>query len=353
MKIISTLILLCATTQFAIGQTRAEKLDSICSEIHANHQEVGMSIGFIDSGKVDYFNYGNLSRESERGVDENSIYEIGSITKLFTAHLLAQAQCEGKLAVDDFIDAYLPSDFLLSENIKDKLRISDLATHQSGLPDLDFEKLLALNPTQPLNISKETIHSLINDSTELSDYGTYRYCNLGYVLLGMILETAYAKSFDELIKEKILEPAKMAHTYTTDFDAENSVTGYDLKGVEQEYFDWNDLAAPAGLLKSNASDMVKFLEQLLADEGAISEATAITETTFYKTALGEVGFGQIIERHGDDTFFYKTGDTFACSSILAYDKETNWGIVILINQHNSDLIRELINTNYEQVFGQK
>lgn len=355
MKIISSVIILLAitTSQFAFAQSRAKKIDSISQLIHNKNPKVGISIGFIDNGKEYFFNYGKISRKSKLDVDQNTIYEIGSVTKLLTANLMAQAQDEGKLKIDDFIDNYLPEEYILSEKIKSRLKISDLASHQSGLPDFDFKKLLELNPNQPLDINKETVHSIINDSTELLDYGNYRYSNSSYILMGLILENIYAMDFDRIVTEKILIPAQMEHTLTTGYNVKNKVIGYNTKGVEQEYLKWNSLSAPAGLLKSNTSDMTKFLKKLMSNEGQISKATTITENTFYKNTQREIGFGQQVERNGNDTFFYKTGDTFSCSSILAYDKKSNWGIIILINQQNSDLIRDLINTNYEQALGEK
>lgn len=354
MKIFNSILilLLLISSQVVVGQSRAKKIDSISEAIYNKNPEIGISIGFIDTGKEYFFNYGKISRKSILEVNENTIFEIGSVTKILTANLLAQAQGEGKLKIDDFIDNYLPKEYILSDEIKGKLRISDLASHQSGLPDFDFEKLMELNPNQPLNISKETVHSIINDSTSLLDYGNYRYSNISYVLMGIIIENIYAKDFDELIKEKIFIPAQMTNTLTKDYNVKNRVAGYNTNGAEQEYFNWNSLIAPAGLVKSNTSDMTKFLQKLLSNEGEISKATAITERTYYKNTLREIGFGQEIERNGDDTFFYKDGDTFSCSSIIAYDKKSNWGIVILINQKNSELIRELINTNYEQALGE-
>jgi CubicO group peptidase (beta-lactamase class C family) len=131
-------------------------------------------------------------------------------------------------------------------------------------------------------------------------------------------------------------------------NVKNKVIGYDINGVEQDYFDWNSLSAPAGLLKSNTSDMTKLLNILLSGKGKISKATAITEKTLFKNTKSEICLGQEIERNGDDSFFYKTGDTFACSSVIAYDRVSDWGIIILINQHNSNLIRDIILTIYEQ-----
>ncbi|MDY8135009.1 serine hydrolase domain-containing protein [Aquimarina sp. 2201CG5-10] len=348
MKIVISTVILLISVQLSFGQSRAKKVDSICQAIQNKNPDVAISIGFIDNEKEYFFNYGKISQKSKMKVDENTIFEIGSITKLLTANLMVQAQDEGKLKIDDFIDNYLPNEYILSEEIKNKLKISDLASHQSGLPDFDFGKLIELNPKQPLNINKEVIHSIINDSTELSDYGNYRYSNISYVLMGIILENIYSKSFDTLVKEKILVPSKMTNTLTTDFNVKNKVIGHDMNGVEQDYFVWNPLFAPAGLLKSNTSDMTKLLKVLLSNKGKIGKATAITEKTFYKNTKMEIGFGQEIERNGDDTFFYKAGDTFSCSSIVAYDKKTNWAIVIMINQKNSDLIRELINTIYKQ-----
>ncbi|MDN3494254.1 serine hydrolase domain-containing protein [Winogradskyella bathintestinalis] len=345
---ITNLIILLFLGQIIFAQSRAEKIDSVSQIIHNKNPEVAISIGFIDNGKEYFFNYGNISRENNANINKNTIYEIGSITKLLTANLIAQAQEEGKLKIDEFIDDYIPEEYTLPKNIRNKIKISDLASHQSGLPDLDFEKLMKLKPKQPLDVNKETIHSIINDSTELLDYGNYRYSNISYTLLGMILEKVYEEDFEKILRDKILVPAQMSNTYTTKFDVKNRVTGYDINGVEQDYFNWNPLTAPAGLLKSNSSDMTKFLKTLLSNSGQISKATEITENTYYKNTQREVGFGQEIARIQDDTFFYKTGDTFSGSSIIAYDKKSNWGIIILINQHNSDLIRNLFNSNYEK-----
>jgi CubicO group peptidase (beta-lactamase class C family) len=352
MKIITSILIL-LTSQFVYAQSTAKKIDSICQVISKQNPEVGISIGLLDNGKEYFFNYGKISKESNVAVDENTIYEIGSVTKLFTANLMAQASNEGKLKIDDFIDGYLPKEYVLSKEIKGKLKILDLASHQSGLPDLDFTKLIELNPKQPLDISKETIHSIINNNTKLIDYGNYRYSNINYILMGIILEKVYAKNFESLIKEKIFSPAKMEHTLTTDFSAENKVVGSDFNGIQQNFFNWNSISAPAGLLKSNASDMTKFLKTLLSNKGEISKATQITENTFYKNTEKEIGFGQQLERSGNDVFYYKTGNTMACSAILAYDKLSNWGIIILLNQNNSKLIGELIDTNYKQVLEKK
>jgi CubicO group peptidase (beta-lactamase class C family) len=349
MKIITSLLILFTTIQFVHGQSTAKKIDSICRAISNKNPQVGISIGLLDNGKEYFFNYGTISRKNKLAVDQNTIYEVGSVTKLLTANLIIQASNEGKLKIDDFIDDYLPKEYVLSKEIKGKLKISDLASHQSGLPDLDFKKLTELNPKQPLDIDKQTIYSIINENTHLIDYGNYRYSNINFILLGVILEKVYAKDFDTLLKEKIFLPSKMENTLTTSFNVKNKVVGYDFKGVEQDFFVWNSLVAPGGLLKSSTSDMTKFLKVLLSNKGEISKASIIAENTFYKNTEREIGLGQQMERNGEDVFFYKTGNTMGCAAILAYDKKFNWGMIILLNHNSSNLMGELINTNYEQV----
>ena len=249
MKPITSLIFALISGSFAFGQSRAQLIDSICTAIHSQHPELGMSIAFVDHKKDYFFNYGTISRKSTSKVDEKTIYPIGSLTKLFTANLIVQAQNEGKLNIEDYIDDYLPNDFILSKDIQKKIKISDLASHQSGLPNFNFNELMEIHPKQPLNINLETMHSIVNDSTVLSDYGNYRYSNVGYVLLGMILKDIYAKDFASLITEKIFEPIQMDLTLTSDFAVQNRVLGYDPNGAEQILWDWERPIRPSGLIK--------------------------------------------------------------------------------------------------------
>ena len=94
--------------------------------------------------------------------------------------------------------------------------------------------------------------------------------------------------------------------------------------------------------------MVKFLKNSMYAKSKVSEAAITTELTFYKNTIREVGFGPQIERIGNDTYYFKTGNTFSGSSLLAYDKQSNWGLLILINQQNLGLIDEMLNTIYQQ-----
>jgi CubicO group peptidase (beta-lactamase class C family) len=117
------------------------------------------------------------------------------------------------------MDDYLPDGYVLQENLRNKIKISDLASHQSGLTDLDFRALIEKDSQQSINsVNQETLSDIINNSTALIDYGKYRYSTVGYLLLGQILENLYDKSYDEIIREKIIDPIQLTNTLTNDFN---------------------------------------------------------------------------------------------------------------------------------------
>ncbi|MCD1116887.1 serine hydrolase domain-containing protein [Chryseobacterium turcicum] len=334
---------------FTFGQDFTKKIDSIIKDNYLKNPDVGISVGFINNDKEFYTSYGKLSKESTRDVDKNSIFEIASITKILTGNMIAQAAIEKKLNVDDYIDSYLPKQYILQKNLQHKIKISDLASHQSGLPDVDFQKLIEVNAQQPVSsVTEQSLETMINSCTDLIDYGKFRYSTINFTLLGQILEKIYGKSYDDIIKEKILKSAKMNQTLTKDFNVKNITTGYNPEGGAQEFFLWN-VTAPAGLIKSNTSDMVKYLKALLNKGNSISDAALIMEKIYYKDAKREMGLGLNINTEDQDTIYLKSGDSMGQSSIICYNRTKNWGIVILLNKRDSKMRQNLLNTIYDNV----
>ncbi|MGY0035799.1 serine hydrolase [Pedobacter sp. NJ-S-72] len=78
--------------------------------------------------------------------------------------------------------------------------------------------------------------TIINNCSELTDYGKYRYSTIGYTLLGQILEKVYGKSYDEIIRAKIIMPLQMKNTLTKDFNVKNSTVGHNTNGGIQGFF---------------------------------------------------------------------------------------------------------------------
>jgi CubicO group peptidase (beta-lactamase class C family) len=327
----------------SFGQDITKKIDSILKDNYQKNPDVGISIGFIKNNEEHYIAYGNLNAERKNEINKNSIFEIASITKILTSNLIAQAVIDHKIKTDDYIDGFLPKAYVLHENLKNKIRISDLASHQSGLPDIDFGKLIELDPQQPINnVTEKTLATIINNCSELTDYGKYRYSTIGYTLLGQILEKVYGKSYDEIIREKIIKPLQMTNTLTKNFNVKNRTVGHNPDGGIQEFFKWN-ITASAGLVKSNASDMVKFLKAVLNKESVIGKAAIITEKTCYKVENRELGLGINIITDNENTIYVKSGDSMGQSSIICYNRSNDWGIIILLDQRNSKMRQDLLN----------
>lgn len=336
-------------SNFSFGQDITKKIDSIIKDSHQKNPDVGVSVGFIQNNEEFYTAYGNLNAESQIAINKNSLFEIASITKILTTNLIAQAVIDHKIKLDDYIDGFLPKGYVLHKNLKNKIKISDLASHQSGLLDIDFGKLIELNPQQPVSsVTEKTLTTLVNNCSELADYGKYRYSTIGYVLLGQILEKVYGKTYDEIIREKIIGPLQMTNTLTKDFDVKNKTIGHNPTGSIQEFFKWN-ITAPAGLVKSDASDMVGFLKAVLDKETAVGKAAIITEKIFYKVENRELGLGINILTDDKNTIYLKSGDSMGQSSIICYNRTKNWGIIILLDQRNSKMRQDLLNEIYDTV----
>jgi CubicO group peptidase (beta-lactamase class C family) len=346
LKLLAVLLL---TSSFSFGQNISKKIDSLIHDNYKKNPDVGISVGLIKNNEEYYTAYGNLNVESPIEINKNSIFEIASITKILTSNLIAQAVMDHKIKLDDYIDNFLPKEYVLQKNLQNKIKISDLASHQSGLPDIDFGKLIELNPQQPVSsVTEKTLASIINNCTELKDYGKYRYSTIGYTLLGQILEKAYSKSYDEIIRDRIIDPLQMTNTLTKDFNVKNRTVGHNPDGGIQEFFKWN-ITASAGLIKSNASDMVTYLKAVLNPETAIAKASIITEKIFYKDEKREMGLGLGISTDDKNTIYLKSGDSMGQSSIICYNRAKNWGIIILLNQRNSKMRQDLLNQIYDTV----
>lgn len=340
LKFLAALLLV---SNLSFGQDISRRIDSIIKDNYQKNPEIGISVGFINNNEEYYTAYGNLNEGSQIKINKNSIFELASITKILTSNLIAQAVSEKKIKVDDYIDRFLPKEYVLNKNLKNKIKISDLASHQSGLPDIDFGKLIELNPQQPVsNVNEQTLITIINNCSELKDYGKYRYSTIGYTLLGQILENVYDKSYDEIIRDKIINPLQMTNTLTKDFEVENRTVGHNPNGGIQEFFKWN-ITAPAGLVKSNASDMITFLKEVLNKDTTIGKAATETEKIFYKDEKREMGLGTNIVTDEKNTLYMKSGDSMGQSTIICYNRTKNWGIIILLNQRNSKMRSDLLN----------
>lgn len=247
-----------ALTNCCIGQRSdnpmKSRLDSTVDKLvkiyMKDGQRVGVSIGVGYDGKFFTYNYGETSPGSGQLPTAKSIYEIGSITKTFTGLLAAHALTEGRLTLNDDIRKYLPGSFSGLQYLSgEPVRIGYLLAHTSQLPNSFSD-----------NIEERTFYDALQNVKLDSLKGIrYSYSNVGYQLLGLILEKIYQTSYVDLVRRYITGPLKM-HETGLRFEEQElkfQLKGYGVDGKEEKA---TPVSVPgAGSLRSSVADLLKYL----------------------------------------------------------------------------------------------
>jgi len=309
-------------------------IDKLVKDYMQSPQNCGLSIGVYTEGKKYYYNYGELKRNTGTLPTENTIYEIGSLTKVFCGLLLAQAITEKEVNADDDIRLFLPVYNYKNLQVGETpIRLIHLANHSSGLPTSP-ENLNAQRDYDPLNpyknYNKEMIFNYLkNVKLETEPGRINEYSTLGMALLGIILEKVYNKSFEELVIEKICKPNGLESTAIKLSTEQQSkfATGYNSNGRATPYWDLGDMAA-AGGLKSSTKDMLAFLENNLLEKNEAIKLS--TQTTYNKGEEVAMGW-HILKTKPGNRLVWHNGGTFGFSGFIGFIKEKKCAVVVLSN----------------------
>ncbi|MCC6774225.1 MAG: beta-lactamase family protein, partial [Gemmatimonadaceae bacterium] len=246
-----------------------------------NGYAASIVIGMLDHGRERYVSYGRSNFGETSLVDSDAIYEIGSITKVFTNILLAEMVLKGEVALDDPVAKYLPSTVTVPSRNGKVITLLDLATASSGLPrmPLNFHPKDLANPFADYTVAQ--MYEFLSSYTLSRDPGQlYEYSNLGMGLLGHVLALKAGKPYEQLLIERVLTPLGMQQTritLTPDM-AKRFVAGHDGDLEAVPAWDLPTLAG-AGALRSSARDMRKFARAVtgaLSGEGPLAKAIALS-----------------------------------------------------------------------------
>ncbi|MCY0977132.1 serine hydrolase [Chryseobacterium wangxinyae] len=331
----------------SFAQQNQKFVDAVVKKRLSKFSDVGLVIGVHQKGKTHYYSYGTLHVAGKTKIDSSTVFEIGSATKTFTALLLAQEIEKGTVKPFDFFDKYLPKDVDISCQMKNKILMTDLATHQSGLPNLSndqyFEDLMAKDPNNPFRfVDSPYLYNILSKTDSLKGYRQYQYNNFAYSLLGNLLALQAKIPFEEVVTKKILEPLKMTSTTFSIPKNKNTAGLYSQRGVPQKAMILN-AANPAGGLHSNAIDLIKYLKSYLYNPN-FSLAVKRIEQTYYEDSKKKLGLGWEI----GEGFLEKDGDTFGNSSLMRYSEQNKVAVVVLSNHQNGQLVRDIINDIYAE-----
>ena len=309
----------------------------LVERIDTFHQGVGIVVGVIEPQGRRVVAYGSLNQGDSRPLNGDTIFEIGSVTKVFTSLLLSDMVQRGEVALADPVAKYLPAEVKVPERGGRVITLVDLSTHTSGLPRMPSN----FNPKDPANpyadYTAEQLFQFISSFQLTRDIGSqFEYSNLGGGLLGQALARRAGMDYEALVRTRITGPLGMGSTGITlspEMKARLAL-GHNAKLLAVPNWDLPALAG-AGALRSSANDMLTFLA---ANLGYVKSPLAPTMAAMLSVRRptgnpkgNEIGLGWLITKPADDEIVWHNGGTGGYRSFMGYDAKTRVGIVVLSN----------------------
>jgi CubicO group peptidase (beta-lactamase class C family) len=285
--------------------------------------------------------YGNPG-PGAKPLDPDSVFEIGSITKVFTTTLLMDMADRGLVKLDDPVGKYLPSTVRVPSRNGRQITLVDLATHTSGLPRM-MSNLKPADPGNPYgSYTVEQLYEFLSSHELARDVGAqYEYSNVGMGILGHVLALRAGKDYEELAAERILRPLGMTHTgiTMTPWMKEHLAVGHNMAGAPVPAWDVRTIAG-AGALRSTLTDMLTFARANLdARAGKLQSLMQQAHTARHPTGRPglSVGLGWHIRESDDQTIVWHNGGTGGYRTWMGFDAKRGTAAVVLTNStHGAD-----------------
>lgn len=304
----------------------------LVKRIDQRRQAVGIVVGVIEPKGRRVVAYGNLAKADPRTLDGDTIFEIGSVTKVFTSLLLADMVNRKEVALDDPAAKYLPEHVKMPERSGKSITLLDLSTHTSGLPGLPSN----LKPKDLQNpyagYSVDDLHQFLSGYTLPRDAGSeFEYSNLGAGLLGHILARRAGTDYEHLIRSRITEPLGMQESGITlsPLQKQRMATGHSAMLAPVANWDLPALAG-AGALRSSANDMLTFLEVFLGYKET-PLAPAMRAMLKVRRPVGKTKIEIGLAWHILGESAWHSGGTGGFRSFAGYDPKARTGVVVLSN----------------------
>jgi serine-type D-Ala-D-Ala carboxypeptidase/endopeptidase len=322
--------------------------------IGAASESVGIVAVTFTSDHEKLSAYGRSGAKNDRPLDGDTVFEIGSITKVFTTLLLAEMVTRGEVALDDPVAKYLPDTVKMPARNEKQITLLDLATYTSGLPRLpDGIENRSDNPYAAYTIAQ--LYAFLSNYTLRFDPGAhYEYANLGFGLLGHVLALRANASYEDLVVSRICVPLGLEDTrITLNTSMRERLAQGHLSNL-QPTSNWDFPTLPgAGALRSTANDLVKFVKanRLSNKEAPLRAAMDILVQTRRPTDIPntEIGLGWFIRTRYNDEMIWKIGRTGGYTAFAGFSNRLKTGAVVLSNSANSvnDIGLHLANSSYK------
>jgi CubicO group peptidase (beta-lactamase class C family) len=337
------------------GETDIRRI--LAERIDVQRQGVGLVVGIVEPSGRRVVAHG--ASGSAAALDGETLFEIGSATKVFTAILLADAVARGEVDLSDPVATLLPSNLRMPSRGGKQITLEHLATHTSGLPRLP-SNLTPKNLSNPYaDYTAAQLYEFLSSHELTRDPGErYEYSNLGAGLLGHVLALKAGVDYETLVRRRITGPLGMASTTVTLDDGlkKRLAAGHNAQRVAVPNWDIPTLAG-AGALRSSASDMLRFLSaQLGLMESPLSKTMAATLASRRPTGNPrmEIALGwHILQSPGGGEIVWHNGGTGGYRFFMGFNPKTKRGVVVLSNMSTpagaDDIGRHLLDASFPLV----
>jgi serine-type D-Ala-D-Ala carboxypeptidase/endopeptidase len=338
----------------AVGQASppglAALVDRVVPRFLVDNDVPGAAVGVVRGGQLIYAKgHGVRSVERQEPVEVNTLFQIGSVTKVFTTTLLLQLRDEGRIALDDPVVQYLPAHVETPWSTEDALAIPtlrQLATHSAGLPRNPpnrRDRPGSPSVMEPYSIA-ELYQGLAMTKFMFRPGTSWQYSNYGFALLGHVLERATGRPYEALLHEQLLTPLAMVDTKIslTAGELERFAAHYwpHERRVERQRWLFGEVCAFAGLA-STVPDLARFVSMhLRAKSGQAAgplRGTSVLEMREPVTPAGTdkkrgATMGWFFEDHAKlGRILRHPGEVDGHSAMLWLAPQVDIGIIVLAN----------------------
>ena len=327
-------LLLAAPPAQAIDLIPADVREIVAQRVEQG-ECVGLVVGVVEPQGTTTLSRGRMATDSERLVDENTIFEIGSITKVFTAILLADMAQQGLVGLDDPVRDLLPATASVPSRDAKQITLRHLATHRSGLPRMpeNFAPADDGNPYADYG-EDDLLQFLAKYELSRETDAQYEYSNFGAGLLGFAIARRAGMSYSQLVRERISIPLNLRDTCVelSAGQRERLAQGH-VGTAPAKNWDFDALAG-AGALRSTVPDMLRFLRaNMQLDETPLAPALQAAQRERHETGQPGlfIALGWHVRTKDERTFIWHNGGTGGYRSFCGFDPATKRGVVVLGN----------------------
>ncbi len=326
----------------------------LAERVGAEEGSIGIVVGVIEPQDRRIISYGHRNAGDPQPLDGDTAFEIGSVTKVFTALLLSDMTQKKEVALADPVAKYLPAGIMVPERNGRSITLVDLATHTAGLPFMPGNAPPFNDPTAA-KYSSGDLKQYVASYQLTRDIGfQWEYSNIGYWVLSEALAARGGLDFESLVRARVLAPLKVANT---DFALSSKMKANLAGGHDSALQPSPDISTlpvysvmpAAGGLYSTANDLLTLLSVAMGYERSpLGPAMEGTVSTRRPTGGGsEQALGWTVIGKGNDQIIFRDGGTVGYASAMAWDPKNRLGVVVLLNQVGSvdNIARHLLRSD--------